>query len=179
MKVKEEYAIVLDYLPYGYALSRERAPIIQCLGIDYLTPLELVPKRGAQINIKEKVYIGSGKRDKIYYIKGRLFPEKLTETAKINLKEVISELLKNKKEIIIKFFNESKAINKRIHSIELLPGFGKKHTEDIIKERGKKLFENIEDIKKRVKNLPDPVKSVEKRIYQELTEKVKYRLFTH
>jgi len=179
MKVREEYAIVLDYLPYGYALERERIPIIQAIGIDYFSLLELVPKKGVSIEIKEKVYIGEGKRDKIYYIKGRLNPEKLTETAKINLKDIVHELLSKKPEIVVKFFNEAQAINKRLHSIELLPGFGKKHMQDVIKAREEKPFESIEDIKKRVKNLPDPFKAVEKRILQELTEKVKYRLFTH
>jgi putative nucleotide binding protein len=178
MKAKEEYAIVLDYLPHGYPLEKERKPIIQAIGIDYFTPFELVPKKDAKIEIREKVYIGEGKRDKIYYIKGKLDPEKLTETAKINLKEVVHELLINKPEIVIKFFNEAEAINKRLHSIELLPGFGKKHTKDIIKAREEKPFESIEDMKKRVKNLPDPLKAVEKRIIEELTEKVKYKLFT-
>lgn len=177
-KVKEEWAIVLDYLPYGYALETIRMPIVQALGINYFSLLELVPRKEAKIDLKEKVYIGEGKRDKIYYIKGRLNPEKLTETAKLNLKEVIHELLKDKQELIIKFFNEAQAINKRLHTLELLPGFGKKHTQEIIKAREARLFESLEDLKKRVRNLPDPFKAVEKRILQELTEKVKYRLFT-
>ncbi len=178
MKKKEEYAIVLDYLPYGYILEKERIPIIQAIGTDHFSLLELVPKKDIKIEIKEKVYIGEGKRDKIYYIKGKLAPEKLTETAKINLKEVVQDLLQEKKEIIVNFFNNAQAINKRLHSIELLPGFGKKHMQDVIKAREEKPFESIEDLKHRVKNLPDPFKAVEKRILQELTEKVKYKLFT-
>ncbi|MEM1577687.1 MAG: DUF655 domain-containing protein [Candidatus Pacearchaeota archaeon] len=179
MKIKEEYAIVLDYLPYGYPLEKERIPIIQAIGIDHFTLLELVPKKDAKIELKEKLYIGEGKREKVYYIRGRLNPEKLTETAKINLKEFVHEILNQKPEIIVNFFNNAPAINKRLHSIELLPGFGKKHTQDIIKAREEKLFESIEDIKKRVKNLPDPFKSVEKRIIQECTQKEKYKLFVH
>jgi len=175
---KEEYAIVLDYLPYGYPLEKERVPIIQAIGTDYFTPFELIPKRDVKIELKEKVYIGKGKRDKIYSIKGKLSPEKLTETAKINLKEVVPELLANKSEIVVKFFNEAEAINKRLHSIELLPNFGKKHTREIIKAREEKPFESIEEIKKRIKNLPDPLKAVEKRIIEEITQKVKYKLFT-
>lgn len=176
---KEDYAIVLDYLPHGYPLEKERIPIIQALGVDYFTLFELIPKKDVKIELKEKVYIGEGKRDKIYSIKGKLSPEKLTETAKINLKEVVHELLTSKPEIIVKFFNEAEAINKRLHSIELLPGFGKKHTRDIIKAREEKVFESIEEIKKRIKNLPDPFKAVEKRIIEELTQKVKYKLFTN
>ncbi|MEM2932806.1 MAG: DUF655 domain-containing protein [Candidatus Pacearchaeota archaeon] len=176
---KEEYAIVLDYLPYGYALSRERIPIILAIGTNYFSLLELVPRRNVKIEIKEKVYIGEGLRDKIYFIKGKASPEKLTETAKLNLQEVVHELLKDKEAMIVKFFNEAQAINKRVHMLELLPGFGKKHTEEILKAREEKPFESLEDLKKRVKNIPDPVKAIEKRIIQECTQKEKYRFFTH
>lgn len=179
MKIKEEYAIVLDYLPYGYPLEKERLPIIQAIGLDYFSLLELVPKKDVKIDIKEKLYIGEGKREKVYYIKGKLNPEKLTETAKLNLKEVVHELLIQKPQIVVDFFNNAQAINKRLHSLELLPGFGKKHTQDIIKEREKKPFESVEDIKKRVKNLPDPIKAVEKRIIEECTKKEKYKFFVH
>lgn len=179
MKIKEEYAIVLDYLPYGYPLEKERIPIIQAIGVDYFTLLELVPKKDVKIDIKEKLYIGEGRREKVYYIKGKLDPEKLTETAKLNLKDVVHELLTQRPEIIVNFFNNAQAINKRLHSIELLPGFGKKHTLDIIKAREEKPFESIEDLKKRVKNLPDPFKAVEKRIIEECTQKEKYRFFVH
>lgn len=174
---KEEWAIVLDYLPYGYALSRERMPIIIALGTEHFSLLELVPRKGVKIELQEKVYIGEGQRDKIYFIKGRANPEKLTETAKINLQEVVHKILKEKPEIIVKFFNEAQAINKRVHMIEMLPGFGKKHTEQILKAREEKPFESVEDIKARVKNIPDPFKAVEKKIIQECTQKEKYKFF--
>ncbi len=176
--MKEDYAIVIDYLPYGYALAKERTPIILAIGTQYFSLLELVPRRGVKIEIKEKLYIGEGKRDKVYYIKGRADPEKLTENAKLNLQEVVHEILTQRQDIVVKFFNEAQAINKRLHMIELLPGFGKKHTEDILKAREERPFESIEDLKKRVKNLPDPIKAVEKRIIQECTQHEKYKLFT-
>ena len=69
---KEEYAIVLDYLPYGYPLEGKMMPIAQAIGMKNLTLLQLVPRRGVSLQVKEKVYIGDGKRDKVYYIFGRL-----------------------------------------------------------------------------------------------------------
>lgn len=178
---KEEYAIVIDYLPYGYALQHgRRMPIVIAIGIDHFSLLELVPRREAKIDIKEKVYIGEGRRDKIHYILGRANIKNLTEAAKINLKEVIHEILSQKPEIIVKFFNNAESINKRLHMIELLPGFGKKHMQDIIKAREEGgPFQSIEDLKKRVRNLPDPIKAVEKRIFDECTKHEKYRLFVH
>ena len=175
---KEEYAIVLEYLPNGYPLERKTMPIVQAIGEINMTLLELVPRKGVPVEIGEKVYIGEGKRDKIYYIMGRLHKEKLTEIAKSQLQEFIRKIVTKKEKKFVDFFNKSEAINKRIHQIELLPGFGKKHTQEILKHRKDKPFESLEDIKKRIQNLPDPEKAIEKRILQELTESQRYRLFT-
>ena len=130
------------------------------------------------MDIGEEAYIGEGKRDKVYYILGRLKREKLTETAKNQLQEVISKRVKGQEEKFVKFFNESTAINKRIHQIELLPGLGKKHMQEILKQREEKEFESFNEMKERVQNLPDPEKAIEKRIFQELTNIERYNLFT-
>lgn len=177
--MKEEFAIILEYLPNGYPLDRRRLPIAQAIGENAFTLLELVPKKDVELQIGEKVYIGKEKRDKIYYILGRLKREKLTESAKERLKEFISERVKKDEEKFIKFFNEAYAINKRMHSIELLPGFGKKHMLEIIKKREEKQFESFEDIKNRISNIPDPLKAIEKRILKELTEFERYNLFVN
>ena len=176
---KEEHAIVLEYLPNGYPLERKMMPIAQAIGEINLTLLELVPRRGVVLEIGEKVYIGEGKRDKIYYILGRLHKEKLTESAKSQLQEFIRKVVKEREQRFVEFFNKSEAINKRIHQIELLPGFGKKHMQEILKQRKEKLFENFGDMKARIANLPDPEKAVEKRIIEELTGFERYNLFTN
>ena len=79
MSEKEDYAIVLDYLPYGYPMEKHTNPIAQAIGIKTFSLLELIPRRGVTLETKEKVYIGPDKRDKIYYIAGRLPKDKLTE----------------------------------------------------------------------------------------------------
>ena len=174
---KEEYAIILEYLPNGYPLERKMMPIVQAIGVVNLTLLELVPRRGVSLAIGEKVYIGEGKREKIYYILGRLHREKLTEPAKEQLKEYIKKVTTDKK--FIDFFNKAEAINKRIHQIELLPGFGKRHTQEIIEKRREKEFKSFEDMKNRIPNLPDPEKAIEKRIFQEITSFERYNLFVN
>jgi putative nucleotide binding protein len=174
---KEEFAIVLDYLPYGYPLEKKMMPIAQALGEKGFVLLQLVPRRGVKLDVGEKVYIGEGKRDQIYYILGKLHENKLTETAKEQLHSFIEkEIIGNEKKFI-DFFNKAEAINTRLHQFELLPGFGKKHTEAILSERNKKLFESLEDLKNRVSNLPDPKKAIEKRMIEEISGKGKYYLF--
>jgi putative nucleotide binding protein len=176
---KEDYAIVLEYLPNGYPLERKMMPIAQAIGKKNLTLLELVPRRGISLEIGEEVYIGEGKRDKVYYILGRLPREKLTESGKNQLQEFVKKIVGEREKEFIEFFNKAEAINKRVHQIELLPGFGKKHMKDILKEREEKPFENFEDMRNRIQNLPDPQKAVERRIIEELTNMERYNLFVH
>lgn len=175
---KEEYVTVLEYLPNGYPLESKNMPIAQAIGENNFTLLELVPRRGVTIDIGEQIYIGEGKRDKVYYILGRLHKEKLTESAKEHLAEVISSIVKKNEEKFVKFFNSALPINKRLHQIELLPGLGKKHMQEILKQREEKEFDSFAEIKQRVTNIPDPEKTIEKRIFQELTNVERYNLFT-
>jgi len=174
---KEEIAIVLDYLPYGYPLEGKRMPIVQAVGKNNLILLQLVPRKGGAFELKEEVYIGEGKRDKILYILGRLPREKLTETAKGQLEEFIKDVVKKEEERFIDFFNSAQGINTRLHQLELLPGFGKKHTKAIIEIREQGLLKSFEDLKKKVPNIPDPMRAIEKRIFEELTEIQRVNLF--
>jgi len=177
MTEKETYAMVLDYLPYGYPMGGRGQPVAQAIGENTLALLELVPRRGITLEVKEKVYIGPEKRDKIYFIAGRLPREKLTETAKIQLQDFIEKVVAEQEKKFVDFFNSAQAINTRLHQIELIPGFGKKHTKEIIEEREKKPFESFEDMKTRLKSIPDPKKAVEKRLIEELSERQRFNLF--
>jgi len=176
---KEEFAIVLEYLPNGYPLEGKMMPVAQAIGETNLTLLELVPRKGISLESGEKVYIGEGKRDKVYYILGRLKREKLTESAKNQLQEVITRIVKEQEQSFLNFFNTADAINKRIHKIELLPGIGKKHMQEILKQRKEKPFESFEEMKGRIQNMPSPEKAVEKRIMKELTNIERYNLFVN
>jgi len=182
-QVKEEKAIILDFLPHGYPFdtrpSHRRSPIAQALGIDHFILLELVPKKGISLQIHEEVYMGEGKRDKIHHIIGKMPLDKLTHTARSELELVLKELVRKSQKRFIDFFNKAQPINTRRHQMELLPGIGKKHMWEIIEERDKKPFESFEDIKKRVKLMPDPENAVIKRIIMELAGEDKYRLFVN
>jgi putative nucleotide binding protein len=174
---KEDNAIILDYLPYGYPMGGKPLPVALAVGEKTLVLLELIPRRGVTLEVGEKVYIGQDKRDKIYYISGRLSREKLTETAKIQLQAFVEKVVAEQEKKFVDFFNKAAPMNTRLHQLELLPGFGKKHTEDIIRAREEKEFESFEDIKTRVTNIPDPKKAIEKRILEELMERQRFNLF--
>ncbi len=174
---KEEYAIVLDFLPYGYPLEKKMMPIAQAVGNKNFTLLQIVPRRGMTFDVKEEVYIGEGKREKVLYILGRLPRENLTETAKSQLEEFIHSQVEENESKFVEFFNKAQAMNTRLHQFELLPGFGKKHAKAILEARKDKEFQSFEDVKERVTNIPDPKKAIEKRIFEELTEIQRHNLF--
>jgi putative nucleotide binding protein len=178
---KEEYAIVLDFLPHGYAFdntpSYKKTAIVQAIGKDYLTLLEAVPKKDSTVELREEVYIGEGKRDKIHHVNGKLDPGKLTATGKAELDHAIKQLVKKNEQKYVDFFNKAQPLTTRMHVLELLPGLGKKHMWEIVEERRVEPFKDFEDLKKRVKLLPDPQKIVIKRIVSELQGKEKYNLF--
>jgi len=179
---KEEYAIVLDFLQYGYAFddrpSHQKTAIVQALGISHYALLELVPKRDVILQPNEKVYIGDGKRDKIHHIKGRLPFERLTATARAEIETVILGLVTQEEARFVSFFNKAQPMTTRMHQLELLPGLGKKHMWEIIEARKEKPFSDFLDIRKRVRLMPDPKSIVVKRIISELEGNEKHRIFT-
>ena len=155
----------------------KKTPIAQAIGKEHFSLLELVPKKGIHLQPHEEVYIGEGKRDKIHHVTGKLPLEKLTQTARAELEEILKTQIKEKESKFVEFFNKSGPINTRRHQIELLPGIGKKHMWEILEARKEKPFENFEDIKKRVKLIPDPEKIILKRILAELNNEDKYIFF--
>ncbi len=178
-QTREENAIVLDYLEHGYPFEQGtmKTPIVQALGLTHLTIMELIPKKGVHLQPYQEIYIGEGKREEIHHIKGKIPLEKLTSTARNELKHVIKELITKDETRFIKFFNNAQPLTMRMHQLELLPGLGKKHMWEVILARKAKPFESFEDIKARVKLIPDPKGMIIKRILAELEGKEKYKLF--
>ncbi|MBU2638099.1 MAG: DUF655 domain-containing protein [Nanoarchaeota archaeon] len=178
---KEEQAIILDFLPNGYPFDNRpmfrKTAIAQALGTAHFSLLELIPKRDVSLQAGQEVYIGEGKRDIIHHVAGRLPPEKMTETAKHALEDAVALLVGKNKQMFVDFFNNSGAITTRMHQIELLPGIGKKHMWEIVEQRKEQPFASFEDLRARVKLLPDPAKSVIKRIISEINNEDKYKLF--
>lgn len=182
-ETKEEYAVILDFLQHGYPFdtrpSYKKTPIAQAIGKDHFSLLELVPKKNIFLRPREEVYIGDGKREKIHHIVGKITSDKLTSAALDELEQFIEESVSKNEKRFIEFFNTAQPLTTRMHSLELLPGLGKKHMWEILEARKEKPFESYDDLKKRVNLIPDPKKMIVKRILQELAGKEKHLLFVH
>lgn len=180
-KKYEEHAWVLDHLPEGkpgVAGSTYRAePLIQAIGETFFTLLEAAVMRNATFTAHERVYVGKEQvRGKVVHITGRIGYEDLTSTARAELPTLIDEIVKSQEARFVEFFNNSIPVTPRMHSLELLPGIGKKYLWLIIAARDQKPFNSFDDIQKRA-NLPSPAKMIARRILEELSEEQKYYLF--
>ncbi len=179
--MKEEQAIVLDFLKNGYPSdprpSHMKTPIVQAMGLQNFTLLELVPKKDIFLQPLETIYIGEGKRDKIHHIIGKINFDKLTGTARTEIEFVVKDVVKNEESRFVDFFNKAQPLTTRMHQLELLPGLGKKHMWELIEERRVEPFKSFDDIKNRIKLMPDPEKIVIKRILLEMEGNEKHRIF--
>jgi putative nucleotide binding protein len=84
-------------------------------------------------------------------------------------------LLQEKK--FVQFFNAAGSISLKRHQLELIPGIGKQHLEDILRERQAKPFESLKELEERIKFLSSPVVLLRRHIIEELKGEEKYYLF--
>ncbi len=177
MVAKDDYIIVLDFLPHGKPNDRKAEPMVQGIGDKFFNLLEIAIKDGVVVKPKDRIYVGEDKRDQVKYIKGRVGYGELTNYAKNMVEETVSEIISKDEKRFMDFFNKSGSVTTRMHTLELLPGIGKKHMWEILKVRKSKPFETFKELQERVPMLPDPKKMVIKRVIEELEEKDRYRLF--
>jgi putative nucleotide binding protein len=177
MMAKDDYIIVLDFLPHGKPNDRKAEPVAQGIGEKFLNLLEVAVKDGVVVKTKDRIYVGDEKREEVKYIRGRIGYGDLTNYAKNMLLEIVTDMVNKDEKRFINFFNKAGPVTTRLHSLELLPGIGKKHMWDILSERRKRPFENFKDLQTRIPMLPDPKKMVIKRVVEDLEGKDRYKLF--
>jgi len=174
----EEYAYVLDFTPRGKSITvrGREGVIIQAIGEERLTLLELLGIPNATVEIGERLYIGRETREKVSSVLGRLEYNDISQSAKNELASIIEKVVIANEKRFVNYINNAQPITPRIHALELIPGIGKTYMMTIIKERDKKKFENFSDLQNRV-GLREPAKLVAKRIIEEIMGQARMNLF--
>jgi putative nucleotide binding protein len=174
----EEYAYVLDFTQRGKSTTvrGREGIIIQAIGEERLTLLELLGFQNMNFDVGERVYIGREGRDKVMSVLGRLEYNLISQSAKNDLTNIVEKIVTANEKRFIDYINTAQPITPRIHALELIPGIGKTYMMTIIKERDKKKFESFTDIQNRV-GLRDPAKLISKRIIDEIAGEARMNLF--
>jgi putative nucleotide binding protein len=174
----EEYAYVLDYTLRGKSstVRGREGLIIQGIGEEHLTLLELLGVQNMNFEVGERVYIGREGRDKVMSVLGRLEYVDISQSAKNDLPTIVEKIVIQNEKRFVDYVNNTQPITPRIHALELIPGIGKTYMLHIIKEREKKRFESFADIQSRV-GLRDPAKLIVKRIVDEIAGQARMNLF--
>jgi putative nucleotide binding protein len=161
----EEYAYVLDYILRGKSstVRGREGLIIQGIGEEHLTLLELLGVQNMNFEVGERVYIGREGRDKVMSVLGRLEYDVISQSAKNDLPTIVEKIVIQNEKRFVDYVNNTQPITPRIHALELIPGIGKTYMLHIINEREKKRFESFADLQSRV-GLRDPAKLIVKRI---------------
>jgi len=177
----ERVSYVLDVLPTGWPGERSfnREPVAIALGQDEFKLLEVVLRPGTTSTPGEKLNLvaSEGLSPCVDHVRRRLSFQELTTAARSELPRTIEAIVLANPERFLRFFNESQAITRRFHMLELLPGVGKKTMDAIVRERQKAPFKSLQDLEERLK-LHQPHKLIVARVEKELTgEEEKYRVF--
>ncbi len=179
-KKYEEFAYVLDFVPHGKSfIIREReGPLVQAVGEERLTLLEILVSSNADFLAGEKIAIGKENRTKIVSVLGKLNYDELSAEARNELQPVLEKMIVDDERRYVAYFNELQPLTPRLHALELLPGIGKTFMKQIVSERERKPFESFADLERRV-GVRDPSKLLAKRIVEELSGGSRITIFVH
>jgi putative nucleotide binding protein len=174
----EEYAYVLDFTQRGKSTTvrGREGIIIQSLGEERLTLLELLGVQNMNFEVGERVYIGREGRDKVMSVLGRLEYNEISQSAKNELPSIVCKIVVANEKRFIDYVNMAQPLTPRVHALELIPGIGKTYMMTMIKERDIRKFESFADIQNRV-GLRDPAKLISKRIVDEISGEARMNLF--
>lgn len=179
-KKDESRILVLDYLPdgKGFGQTKQREPTIQAIGTTWFSLLDIVvEKRSSYPQFTELPLPKISEKTPIRQIKRRITVNDLTNTGHNSLEEAVVTIINKNEKRFVSFFNKAQPITNRIHSLQLIPGIGKKLMWEILQSRKSMPFVSFSDIEERVK-ISDIRKMILNRIMQELEEDEKHRLFT-
>ena len=179
-KKYEDYAYVLDFNPRGKSqmIRGREGPILQAMGEERLTLLEILALNRVEFKIGERIYIGKEGRTKVISVLGKLIFEELSNDSAGELESIAEQVIKNNEDRYIKIFNSLHPVTPRLHALELIPGIGKTFMNQIIAERNHMPFKSLDDLQERT-GLKEPTKLIAKRIVEEISGGSRITLFVH
>jgi putative nucleotide binding protein len=178
-KIYENAAYILDFPvqnPVHPPRQRYQGPVAHVIGEEHFTLLEVLLDVKAKVQTLDRVTIAKEGRREVAFIFGRIGYSDLTGAAKSELQPAIRKIIQAREEYFVRFFNTSPPISSRMHTLELIPGLGKKNRTTILNAREREPFKSFDDLQLRT-SISDPVIMLSKRVIKELTESPTHILF--
>ncbi|QEE15067.1 DUF655 domain-containing protein [Promethearchaeum syntrophicum] len=171
---------ILDILQHGGIDKADHQwnPIAQILeGSKFqLYEIRLNKSKITERRLQEKIVVTEN-QDIYERIQRKITFLELTPTSSSTLDVVVAQYVNENEPRFIEFINNSGPITIKRHSLEVLPGIGKKLMWEIINNREKPPFKSFEDLHSRVPGFK-PVETFRKRIIEEIMgDDLKHYLF--
>ena len=170
--------VILDILQHGGVDNPNHSwnPICQAIKLPTFQLYEILINKGEIITLQDKILI-TGQNDSLGKVQRTLKFDQLTPTSSDIITEVIKDYVAANEVKYIEFINRAGPITIKRHSLEILPGVGKKLMWEVVNEREKEKFTTYGDLHKRVPGFKI-VDAISKRIVEELENKdLKHYLF--
>ncbi|MFW6436815.1 MAG: DUF655 domain-containing protein [Halococcoides sp.] len=171
-------AVVLDYLPHGRTEDDrpqyQKQPLAYLVTVDSFELIEAVLAEDADLSIGDRIALD----DSALTRRSRIDHDDLPSGARSELEYAVDEIVDSEESRFVDFYNEAQPITTRLHSLNLLPGIGKKLRNAILDERKRQPFDSFEELSERVDGLHNPRQVIIDRIFEEIREDdLKYRIF--
>ena len=171
---------ILDILQHGGVdkAGHQWSPIAQIVEGSKFQLYEVVlnKSRITDRKLQEKIIVNEN-QDIYERIQRKITFLDLTPTSSSTLDLVIGQYVNEHENRFIEFINKSGPITIKRHSLEILPGIGKKLMWEIINSREKPPFKSFEDLHTRVPGFK-PIETFTKRIVDEIRDdELKHYLF--
>lgn len=164
---------LLDILQHGGVDTAGHSwhPIGQVIEIPSFRLLEvnLNKKKIPELKVPQKIYYEGTEESPLGRVNKRLNYDDLTPTSATTLVSVIETYVKENEEKFVDFVNTAGPITLKRHSLEVLPGVGKKLMWEIINYREKHPFKNFKEIHENVPGFK-PIDIFTKRIIEEISD---------
>ncbi|MFB6162252.1 MAG: DUF655 domain-containing protein [Halococcoides sp.] len=171
-------AVVLDHLPHGRTdddrPQYQKQPLAYTVTVEGFRLVECVLAEDSDVSIGDRIALD----DSVIEHSSVIDHDELPSGARAELEYVLDEIVEADEQRFVDFYTEAQPITTRLHSLNLLPGIGKKLRNAILDERKREPFDSFEDVSERVDGLHNPREVILDRILEEIREDdLKYRIF--
>ena len=181
----EEYAVVLDHLPYGRPdddrPQHQKPEVAYAVGEATFDLFELTLAEDADVSIGDRLVVAPEADREVVSRYREVGYDDLSRGAEQELEYVVEEIVERHPQRFLDYFNEAQPLTLRLHQLNVLPGIGEKLRNDILDSRKYDgPFESFAELEERISGLHDPKGTVVERVLEELREdeEIKYRAFT-